>query len=263
MREFFSEIRTERGLFVFLGAIFLLTILGPFGSYEALTLMERFIFWTAVISAVGVPMHFAVHVALGSERLGGLPRLARLAIGVAVAAIPGTGFVFFVCAVLWPRTLTFETFVVTWFEVTAVGFTIAAFRFLNEADPVPTDAAPEADTPGESWPPARRCRFQDRLDPSNGTDIVSLSMQDHYVEVTTTGGTELVLIRFSDALAELDGLDGLRIHRSHWAAVPHVTALTRDDGRLRVRLTDGRSLPVSATYAKALRARLRNRGVSA
>ena len=35
-----------------------------------------------------------------------------------------------------------------------------------------------------------------------------MSMQDHYVEVTTTRGTEMVLMRFSDAIKDVAPVDG-------------------------------------------------------
>jgi len=45
MREFLSDLRSDRGLLVFLGAICLLTLLGPFGAYDALPPARRFFFW--------------------------------------------------------------------------------------------------------------------------------------------------------------------------------------------------------------------------
>lgn len=258
MRELFGEFRTERGLLIFVGAIFLLTILGPFGSYEALSLAHRFIFWTAVLSAVAIPMHIAIRILLETPHLGALPRLGRIALGSMVAAVPGTGLVFFVRAVLWPTSFALDALPTTWFQVSAIGFAIGCFHFLPAGDEPGTESESVA-------PPAPNghARFQSRLDPATGTDIVSLSMQDHYVQVSTTSGTQLVLIRFADALTELEALDGLRIHRSHWVALKHVTGITRDDGKLRAQLDDGRSLPVSQTYAKALRTRLAVRDRSA
>ena len=39
-------------------------------------------------------------------------------------------------------------------------------------------------------------------------------MNDHYVEVETTKGTTLILLRFSDALEELGCAYGLQVRRS-------------------------------------------------
>lgn len=257
MRETIAGIRSEQGLFVFLAAILVTTVIGPFGSYAVLSLGERFVFWTAAISAVAIPMRMAMRVTLPSARLGRLPPVARIALGASLAAVPGTGLVLIVSAVLWPSAFVGESIARTWFQVATLGFVIGCFHLLAApAHPTPADPVPD---------PARRPRspFLARLDPALGTDVVSLSMQDHYVEVTTTAGSQLLLLRFADALKELDGIDGLRLHRSHWAAVAHVECLGRDNGKLRVRLSDGRHLPVSQTYARDIRARLPGRGPSA
>lgn len=261
MRELLSNLRSERGLLVFLGAICLLTLLGPFGSYDALPLTRRFFFWNAALTAVALPMHIAIRALLASPHLGRLPRLARVALGAMLAAVPGTALVFFVRAVLWPESYILDTIGATWGQVSAIGFAIGCFHFMpvitvteDRAEEMP--AAPPAAQP-------RAARFLARLDPATGADIVSLTMQDHYVRVSTTTGTEMVLIRFADALTELEEIDGLRIHRSHWVAMRHVTTLGREDGKLKVQLDDGRSLPVSQTYAADLRKRLAARAASA
>ena len=89
--------------------------------------------------------------------------------------------------------------------------------------------------------------------PQRGT-LVSLSVTDHYVEVATSKGRALVLIRLSDAIKETSPTAGLRIHRSHWVALEAVVRVLRLDGRLVVELKDGRRLPVSRSYAGDLRA---------
>ena len=81
-----------------------------------------------------------------------------------------------------------------------------------------------------------------------------MRMADHYVEAFTTAGSTLVLMRFGDAIAELEGADGLRVHRSYWVARPHVTGTTRQNGRTILNLTGGHEAPVSRGYLAAVRA---------
>lgn len=95
--------------------------------------------------------------------------------------------------------------------------------------------------------------FLRRLPPHLGKNILSLEAQDHYVNVTTDKGSALVLIRLVDAISELDGLEGLRIHRSHWVATNAISNTKRENGKLLVELTNGTALPVSRTYAKHLK----------
>ncbi|MGO7564996.1 LytTR family DNA-binding domain-containing protein, partial [Rhizobium johnstonii] len=58
----------------------------------------------------------------------------------------------------------------------------------------------------------------DRLKPENRGSLLRLSVQDHYTEVVTSRGRELVLLSFADALRENAATPGLRVHRSHWVA---------------------------------------------
>ena len=75
--------------------------------------------------------------------------------------------------------------------------------------------------------------------------ILSLSAQDHYVEVTTELGAELCLLRLSDAIAQTAPEDGFQIHRSHWIAKSAIVELKTKGSTGHVRLTDGRTLNVS------------------
>ena len=59
----------------------------------------------------------------------------------------------------------------------------------------------------------------------------SLSMQDHFVRVTTDRGSAMVLIRFSDAVRELAGHSGAQVHRSHWVAAGQAKQILHEKNR--------------------------------
>ena len=105
-----------------------------------------------------------------------------------------------------------------------------------------------------AWAPPPGARFLDRLPEKLGRDLVYLKTADHYVEAFTTEGSTLVLMRFVDAVAELDGAGGLRVHRSYWVARQHVEGVARRNGRTTLQLTGGHEVPVSRTYMAAVRA---------
>jgi DNA-binding LytR/AlgR family response regulator len=63
-------------------------------------------------------------------------------------------------------------------------------------------------------------------------------------------------------LAELKGAAGLQVHRSHYVMTAHMERFCREGGRLRLRLTDGRELPVSARYADKVRAALKQKAAA-
>ena len=96
-------------------------------------------------------------------------------------------------------------------------------------------------------------QFFKRLSPEVGRDIVYLKVSGHYVEVTASGGSDMILMRLADAVDALGGL-GMQVHRSYWASFNHMRRLVRREGRMLLRLTDGREVPVSRPYLKAVRA---------
>jgi DNA-binding LytR/AlgR family response regulator len=104
--------------------------------------------------------------------------------------------------------------------------------------------------PGIPQPP-----ILSRLKPENRGALIRLTVRDHYTEVVTTRGRELILLRFSDALMEIGNTEGIRLHRSHWVAADHVAGLKRDNGKLFVVARDGMEMPVSRSYAEAVRRR--------
>jgi DNA-binding LytR/AlgR family response regulator len=60
-------------------------------------------------------------------------------------------------------------------------------------------------------------------------------------------------MRLSDAITELDGIEGARTHRSWWVAKAYVREARRAEGRAILVLPSGAQAPVSRTYLSALR----------
>jgi DNA-binding LytR/AlgR family response regulator len=60
-------------------------------------------------------------------------------------------------------------------------------------------------------------------------------------------------MRLSDAIAELDGVEGLQVHRSWWVARDAVDEVKRDGRNLRLRLSNGVEAPVSRNRANDLK----------
>ena len=58
----------------------------------------------------------------------------------------------------------------------------------------------------------------DRLPAALGRDVIYLEVSGHYVQVTTTVGSAVTLMRFSDAVDALGDL-GMRVHRSYWSPI--------------------------------------------
>ncbi|MEC8456533.1 MAG: LytTR family DNA-binding domain-containing protein, partial [Pseudomonadota bacterium] len=119
--------------------------------------------------------------------------------------------------------------------------------FLGRAQPVQTHAAPPSQ-------PTRPARFLDRLPPRlKGATLYAVQAEDHYLRLHTDRGSDLILMRLSDAVEELEGLEGARTHRSWWVARSAVRAVDRGDGRATLTLEGGLNVPVSRRYARTLR----------
>lgn len=99
----------------------------------------------------------------------------------------------------------------------------------------------------------RHSQFFKRLSAEVGRDIVYLKVSGHYVEVITSGGSDVILMRLADAIEAL-GDTGMQVHRSYWASYTHMNRLVRREGRVLLRLSGDREVPVSRPYLKAVRA---------
>ena len=88
-----------------------------------------------------------------------------------------------------------------------------------------------------------------------GGELWAVEAEDHYLRLHTSLGQDLILLRLADAIAELEGVEGAQVHRSWWVSRDAIAEAERGDGRATLTLKDGSQVPVSRTYAKALRAK--------
>ena len=87
-----------------------------------------------------------------------------------------------------------------------------------------------------------------------GAELYAVEAEDHYLRLHTSRGQDLILMRLSDAVAELEGIEGAQTHRSWWVAKTAVEGARRGDGRATLQVKSGIEAPVSRAYAKTLRA---------
>ena len=97
--------------------------------------------------------------------------------------------------------------------------------------------------------------FGDRLPHRlRGAAILAVHGEDHFVRVHTASGEHMIWMRLSDAMGEMEGLDGRQTHRSWWVAKSAVVEVKRGNGRATLTLTNGLQAPVSRRFAVELRA---------
>lgn len=246
------DILAELFLMAALGLV--MGLIGPMGSF-ATPLLERVIDWIA-LSLLGYAC-FRPVIAAGQvlTEQTGLPYWIALVLACAIAAIPTSAIVCWLGTGFHIDRVSLAGMTQAYPYVLIVGgiatvVQVMAFRH-RVGQPV---AAPEPATPVgvEIAPP--RPAFLDRLPPHLGTEVIALENEDHYVRAHTALGSTLILMRLRDAVAELEGTDGARVHRSWWVARPAVAEVVKRDRATALRLTNGLEVPVARNELPVLRA---------
>jgi hypothetical protein len=224
------------------GGVFL-AFTGAFGSDEA-PWLQRFIYWV-VVMIVGGGFGAAVSTFVGRRGWFERSDWRQGTLIVALIALPLTGFVFVFSRLMFGGR--FAAGELPWFfaPVLVISAIMTALNYLISRSPPETHAAPS------DAPPVR---FLERLPPKlRGGELYAVEAEDHYLRLHTSRGSDLILLRLADAVAELEGIEGAQTHRSWWVARSAVVSAARADGRATLTLKDGAQAPVSRTYAKALR----------
>lgn len=252
LRDLQVLLRSPRFWGTFLAVVLIFWVTGPYGTAEKLAAAPRFGFW--LVLHAGTWTCALICVVIANALLEGRmeSRFARMMIG-AVAAAP---FIALVTEGLGSATfgtsITPRSYIGAVFTGLFLSALFCVLTYLSMSKEL-SEAGSALDETGES--PPRNAPFLRRLSPAIRAAPLHLSVQDHYVEVTTARGRELVLMRFSDALDELGDLAGMQVHRSHWVADGAVQTVERDNGRLTILLSTGTRVPVSRPYMAAVRTR--------
>jgi hypothetical protein len=238
-------------LSIVLAAGVVLAALGPFDSYAIGGFAERLAYWlpaTLIGYAIFRPTGALILWLAGRMHF---PLWSATLVAVLLAAVPATAaialFGGYRVDQLLPATALFPLYV----NVALVGALIMAVFVLMQR---PAAAPAEQVTTAPEQPPAPA--FLDRLPPGFPQPLVALEMEDHYVRAHGQNGrSELVLLRMRDAVAELHGVAGERVHRSWWVARAAVTGKRRDGRNLVLTLDGGLQAPVARDRVADLKAK--------
>jgi hypothetical protein len=226
----------------------LLGFAAPFASHPPLSAPVRYGFWIGMVF-VG---YFA---ALAAEKLVPETSVSRpeLRLGaVAIAsALPLTFFAAWVIPVLRPGHLYQPLQLPALFGPVAAVQLAIVFTLLRKPSGLVPPSPAASREPSGSFPPALLSRLPHRL----GDQIMALEAEDHYLRVHTTIGSDLVLLRLSDAVAAIEPDLGLQVHRSWWVAQDAICEFVKSQERSHLKLRNGLLVPVGRTYMAAVRAR--------
>lgn len=109
-----------------------------------------------------------------------------------------------------------------------------------------TAAEPGEPLKAQTTPSALARRFPE----IHGKALLAIEADEHYVRLHTDAGSEHVLYRFRDALNDVDGLVGLRVHRSWWVAEDAMETLVKTGSGVELQLKGSLTVPVSQTYRR-------------
>ncbi|HEX9932056.1 MAG TPA: LytTR family DNA-binding domain-containing protein [Allosphingosinicella sp.] len=247
-----SSSRTEPGqrrrrlavdLLLLAGLGLAMAALGPYRTLDVPDLL-RTAYWLVAVIGAGL-IGIGVDLMLGPRIRGFWLRIAAVALAMTV---PITPLVYLLNAAMLdlPRRpwllpqLGWQVFVVS---LLIMALRALLWRRIVETRTIVAPPLPEAER-------AFRLRLSAKR---RGARLVAVEAEDHYVRVHTDAGSELVSMRFSEALDELAQAHGYRLHRSWWAAAEAVEGVRWRRGGGEARLAGGLTVPVSRSCAAALK----------
>ena len=256
LRELQAFLRAPRFWATFGAVVLIFWVTGPYGTADRLATVPRLGFWL-VLHAVAWGIAVVAIVVINTLLRARIPSLAkRMALGTLVAGAP---------VGLATEAISLATFggsptPWTLAESVATGLILSALfcgltYMTMSSKQTEALSSPSTPDPAPTAAESTEAQLLRRLKPENRGPILHMTVADHYTEVTTSRGRELVLLRFSDALKEIGATPGLQVHRSHFVADANVEKLLRGEGRLAVLMKDGREIPVSRSRADAVRSR--------
>jgi hypothetical protein len=235
----------------------LLGALGPFGTFERLPPVERFSFWLACILGgaliqaplywlgdwIGRERHISAWAWVPATAILGAAPVTILVNGVAVTLLRVTAtdsfFALYPMVLLITLPIQIVTHVMLGRRAHREALAGPPSTVAQKLEPSPAPGVALGSAGADPSP------FFDRVPKRLGRDLICLRMEDHYLRVYTSAGDALILMKISDAEAELTGIEGLRLHRSWWVARSAVTGWRRDGKTLELTLRNGLAAPVA------------------
>ncbi len=243
MKEFFVAVWNSSfrpyhiivAFFVLVGFIFS----GPFGTFGVMSIPERTIYWAPHIFIALIAGGFTYEVI---HRL--LPPASRIVRG-------------FLCVSLFTAIYTPIDFTISHMALFGRPALVITFWNLVLIDLIWTSIVVALIIIStQNWnsdPKIERPRLYARLPEGTVSEIAHITVSDHYTVINLSDQTELrILMRFADAVKEMDDTRGFCIHRSHWVAAKQIQTAKRVGNREFVELSYGKEVPVSKTYRENL-----------
>ena len=234
-----------RNLGVSAAAGVFLSLIGALGT-DALPLLQRLLYWVPLMLGGALVADLVARVVNRIPRAGASPWLYGALFSL-VLSVPVTVIVWLHSSLMFQQPLVVWHMTYQYAPVLVISAAMTAIMMLMN-QPGRVTHAPPADSPTQT------VRFMDRLPPKlKGAVIYAVSSEDHYLRLHTSKGSDLILMRLSDAISELEGFEGAQTHRSWWVAKDAVEEMRRDGDRVTLLLKGGAQAPVSRPNVRPLR----------
>jgi hypothetical protein len=256
----FSDMKWPRRILLELSALLLVSgvlgFLGPFGTYLTGDLVSRAVSWAMLLFGAYVLARPTMELWRWTARATRLPQAPLVFWGMILSSVPialiwkvsgadGASLIGGYASVFSFTVLcSLLVMAVAWWAERAEASLLRYYGGAwapEVAAPSLADGQPLGDTTAKASTPVRPVhpRLRARLSPGFTGDILALESEDHYVRVHGMRGSELLLIRLRDAIAEMDGLPGEQTHRSWWVARGAVADVHARGRGCEIKLTNG------------------------
>jgi len=242
LKDWARHLMTPYGFVAFVAAGALTTLTGPFGTYDSIPLGKRAVYWYGAIGVsivLGMTIRWAVE-----RRYRNFGFWSKALITSPIFSIIFTGFLLVYNGAMLGQAP--DDKFPPWLLFLLV---LSVPVFLNPVIYLMRGKSAEAEPVQKTRPDGgSEARLFQRLPARLGRQLIRVSVEDHYVTVFTQAGTNRLLMRFGDAVSELDDLPGLQVHRSHWVAKGAVRGFRVEGNRTLLCLKDGSEVPLSRKY---------------
>lgn len=239
----------------------LLALVGAFGTFQLGGLVSRLSYWLASIIPGYLIFAPVVEGTAWAARKLDLPYWTLLLPGELLACVPMTLIVWYL-GMRAERLPSEAEFAALYGNVAIVALLIGAVFWWRGRSDEPGDD--DADAPSRrldahtegadaELPEAAPPELAKRLQAGFGR-VNAIESEDHYIRVHGDGRSELILMRLADAVAEMEGTPGLRVHRSWWVAADAVASWRREGRQAMLTLENGTQVPVSRANMAAAKA---------
>lgn len=245
----FSTLFSPVTLFIWLSSCAASVLAGPFGTYDTMPWLTRAQYWVPSITCAIICGYAAraIMLCLLGQRYPVFFDLGAAGLVAAISAPLIRRMRGFLDPRLGLDDLDLSIITLNTFMIALVVFIFR--RVIGAEQPAYGGSQKITEEPV-------RPRLHRRLETHSETEIFRLSASNHVVEVSTSDGVRTLRMRFVDAIAEMEPVEGFCTHRSHWVARTAISGVECDNGssKLVLRLRNGDRVPVGPKYRPQLEA---------